>query len=188
MDLTISLSSVLSSGSFFYRLWKDGVFFKLINYLKSRKTDFNTDYWSAAERKQRQLFSLSNKIQRYFSLRLHGATFISWKDWFELMCGLKYSLEHARNIDHHQINYLHGNLIGPASGDGMDGLLDRIGYLITTFPTEGKEVPNGIIELLMRNFSFCQRTEVAQYHKHELDEIKNALRPLQMIMLNHRKN
>jgi hypothetical protein len=65
----------------------------------------------------------------------------------------------------------------------MNGLLDRIGYLMTMFPYEGEEVSNSVIELIMRDFMFCQRPEVTRYNKHELDEIKNALRPLQMIML-----
>jgi hypothetical protein len=179
--ITIS-STIISSASFLYRLWKDGVFFKLANYFKNRKPDFKTDYWAVAERQQRQAFSLAYKIQRYFLLK-RGATFISWQNWFALTCGLKYAVEQARGLDEGHIHYLNQKIPTPSHGGGMDGLLDSIGYLMTTFPEEGKEVNHNELELIMRNFMFCLRPEVTRYHKHELDEIKNALRPFQMIML-----
>ena len=176
-------STLISSASSLYRLWKDGAFFKLANYFKNRKPNYKTDYWEAAERQQRQVFSLAYKIQHHFLLR-RGATFISWQNWFALTCGLKNAVEHARGVDGGHIHYLNQKLPAPSHGGGMDGLLDGIGYLMTKFPNEGKEVDHGELELIIRNFMFCLRPEVTRYHKDELKEIKNTLRPLQMIMLN----
>lgn len=176
------LSTIISSISLLYRLWKDKVFFKLVNYFKDRKPDFKGDYWAIAERQQRQLFSLAYKIQHHFVLR-RGTTFISWRDWFALTYGLQYTVEHAQSLDSNHIGYLSQKLPAPSYGTGINGLLDGIGYLMTQFPYEGKKVSNSDIEHIMRDFMFCLRPEVTRYHKNEIDEIKRALRSLQMIML-----